>query len=109
MIAASLADNLKSAILSVANPRMIILFGSQARGTADEDSDVDLLVVEEKNEWSSPSRRREIGRIRRALPRIGFPIDVLLFTPSEVAHWRSAKNHVIARAVEEGHVLYERA
>lgn len=109
MITALLADELKSAILGVANPRMIILFGSQARGVANPDSDVDLLIVEEKGDWSSPSRRREIGRIRRALPRIGYPIDVLLFTPSEVAQWRSAKNHVIARAVEEGHVLYERA
>jgi uncharacterized protein len=101
-------EELSQAITAVADPAFIILFGSQARGDTDANSDVDLLVVQEKRLWKSGSRRREIGRLRRALPRIGCPIDLLLFTPSEVSRWRSCRNHVVAEAFEEGKVLYER-
>ena len=92
----------------VAKPELIILFGSQARGTADKNSDIDLLIVEEppvKGKWS---RRRQIGRIRRSLPATGIPIDVLLFTPAEVQKWRDSTNHIISEALQEGEVLYER-
>jgi len=101
-------EELSQAIKAIAQPECIILFGSQARGTTDANSDVDLLVVEEKRAWKSGSRRREIGRLRRALPRIGCPVDLLLFTPAEFRRWRSCRNHVVAEALEEGKVLYER-
>src|SRR5215216_2212733 len=101
-------SDLTRAIRRVANPCRIILFGSQARGDANEHSDVDVLVIEEREDWQASSRRQEIGRLRRALPRLGYPIDVLLFTTKEFEHWQHAKNHVIAEAVENGVVLYER-
>ena len=36
------------AIVNTANPLRVILFGSQARGTANGNSDIDLLVVGER-------------------------------------------------------------
>ena len=102
-------EALTAAITQIAKPQLVILFGSQARGSADAESDVDLLVVEHKEDWESSSRRREIGRLRRALPRVGFPIDLLLFTPREVDRWKSSQNHVVAEAFENGQVLYERS
>lgn len=33
------------------NPRLIILFGSEARGEATPESDVDLLVVADEVDW----------------------------------------------------------
>ena len=86
----------------------IILFGSQARGTANVGSDIDLLIVGDRPNQETWSRRREIGRIRRALPLIGRPIDILLFTPEEVESWRHTTNHVVSQALREGMVLYER-
>lgn len=100
----SIAD----AIKRVAEPNRIILFGSQARGTADKNSDIDLLIIGQPPLSSSWSRRREIGRIRRSLPATGIPIDVLFFTPDEVAKWRDSTNHIISEALQEGEVLYER-
>jgi len=101
---ASLADR----IIRLVNPRQVILFGSQARGTAKEGSDIDLLIVGDRSTEETWSRRREIGRIRRNLPFMGVPIDILLFTPEEVERWRHTTNHVVSEALREGKVLYER-
>jgi len=109
MTTAEIGMELTEAIRRVADPSMVILFGSRARNEAQEDSDIDLLVVAERQAWKCSIRHEEIARLRRALPRVGAPIDVLLFTPSEVEEWRSARNHVIARALEEGLILYERS
>jgi predicted nucleotidyltransferase len=102
---AAIAD----AIRRVANPRLVILFGSQARGTANEHSDIDLLIVGDRPLGEAWSRRREIGRIRRNLPPTRIPIDILFFTPEEVRRWRDTTNHVISEAFQEGEVLYERS
>jgi predicted nucleotidyltransferase len=102
-------ESLVAQITRVASPLQVILFGSQARGTANADSDVDLLIVSEKPSGEGWSRRREIGRIRRAIDLPGVPIDILLFTPEEIEKWRNNTNHVIGDALQEGKVLYERS
>jgi uncharacterized protein len=97
------------AIKQVANPDLVILFGSQARGTANENSDIDLLVVGDRPLNEAWSKRREIGRIRRSLPPVKVPIDLLFFTPDEVLRWKGTTNHIISEAFREGEVLYERS
>lgn len=60
-------------------PKKIILFGSQARGKADERSDVDMLVV-------CPirgSRRALMVAMDRALRGIGFARNIIVLTPEE--------------------------
>jgi predicted nucleotidyltransferase len=101
-------SSLAERIVDLIQPRRVILFGSQARGTAGEGSDIDLLIVGDRPPGESWSRRREIGRIRRALPLVGRPIDILLFTPDEIEKWRNTTNHVVSEALREGKVLYER-
>lgn len=93
----------------MANPELIILFGSQARGTANEFSDIDLLIVGNHPLDEAWSRRREIGRIRRSLPSLELPVDILFFTPDEVVRWKDTTNHIISEAYREGEVLYERS
>ncbi len=101
---ATLADR----IIDLANPRRVILFGLQARGTAKEGSDIDLLIIGDRSTDKTWSRRREIGRIRRGLPLMRVPIDILLFTPDEIEKWRDTTNHVVSEALREGKVIYER-
>jgi uncharacterized protein len=100
--------SLAKRINDLANPRQVILFGSQARGTAKEDSDIDLLIIADRSSDAKWSRRREIGRIRRGLPKIGVPIDIRFFTPDEVDKWRDTTNRVVSEALREGKVIYER-
>jgi predicted nucleotidyltransferase len=95
------------AVLETSDPDRIILFGSAARGEAGPDSDVDLLVVERESSFQG-GRRSEASRIRRSLWRFPLPIDILLFTPEEVEKWKDATNHVIARSLREGRVIYDR-
>ncbi|MHC4519961.1 MAG: nucleotidyltransferase domain-containing protein, partial [Planctomycetota bacterium] len=45
MIGQDVIDAIRHRLVNAFHPDKIILFGSQARGTADDRSDVDLLVV----------------------------------------------------------------
>ncbi|MHB1686591.1 MAG: nucleotidyltransferase family protein [Ignavibacteriaceae bacterium] len=44
MLTEKVKNQIKERLLEKFNPDNIILFGSHARGTADEKSDVDILV-----------------------------------------------------------------
>ena len=104
-----LLDRMVRAIVAEVDPEQVILFGSRARGDAREDSDVDLVVVEAEPFGQARSRRRESTRILLALFDFEVPIDILLYSRDEIAYWRDSLNHVLARAVREGRVLYERS
>lgn len=94
-------------IVDAVQPERIILFGSLARGEATEDSDIDLLVVEREG-FAKRSRWREMQAIRKAITDFRISKDVLLYSREEVARWRSSANHVVAHALREGKLLYER-
>lgn len=51
-------DFLRRQIIEAVRPRQIVLFGSQARGDAQLDSDVDLLIVHDRPETDREIRRR---------------------------------------------------
>ena len=58
-------DRLNSAVerlMAAAHPTQIILFGSHARGNADDHSDGDLIVVEA----TASDRYEEMVRLNRA-------------------------------------------
>src|SRR4051812_27629740 len=78
------------------SPQRVILFGSHARDSANETSDVDLLIVGDRNTGAKWNRRQEIGRIRRDLPSLGVPIDIILVSPDEIEKWSGTTNHIIA-------------
>jgi len=80
----------------------VILFGSYARGTVTEDSDVDLLVI-------GPFEGRSVDKsveIRMKL-RPGFPIDLLVRTSDKVRQRMEMDDDFMREIIEEGKVLYE--
>lgn len=101
-------EALVQGIVSEVSPRMVVLFGSRARGEGRPDSDVDLLVVEDAPFGPARSRRREAARLYRRLAGSGVAKEILVVSRDEVERWRDSVNHVIARALREGKVMYER-
>ena len=83
-------------------PRRVILFGSYARGTANADSDVDLLVVMPyKGEpWDLPVK------IRLAID-IHFPVDILVRDPEVIRQRIGWNDFFLKEIMEQGKVLYE--
>ena len=104
----SLLSDMVQAIVAEVDPEQVILFGSRARGDARKDSDVDLVVVESAPFGKERSRRWEAVRLWRALSGLGVAKDILVYSRDEVEYWRDSLNHVLARALREGRVLYER-
>ena len=96
------------AIVAEVDPEQVILFGSRARGDAREDSDIDLIVVEADPFDGGRDRHAEEVRLYRALADFDVCEDILVYSRDEVAYWRDSLNHVLARALREGEVLYER-
>ena len=104
----TLLNQMVGAVVEAVEPSRVILFGSYARGTAKTGSDVDFLIVEDEGFGLGRSRRKEAAKVWRVLAKFGIPTDVLMYSANEVAEWSQSPNHVIARALEEGQVVYER-
>ncbi len=102
-------DGMVRAIVKTIDPEMIILFGSRARGDHRPDSDVDLIVVEAEPFGEDRSKHVECARVDEALSGQAVPVDVLVYSLADVEYWRDSLNHVLARALREGRVLYERS
>jgi predicted nucleotidyltransferase len=104
-----LIESMAAAIVQEVKPQRVYLFGSCARGTPTPDSDVDFLVVEEEAFGCDRRRWSELRRIRRALRPFRVPKDILVYSREEFDKWQSSANHIIASAVREGRLLYERS
>ncbi len=61
-------SELLGSIVRYFNPRRVILFGSRARGDADENSDIDLLVLLDAVDW--PTERAIINLAGDIDPRL---------------------------------------
>jgi uncharacterized protein len=81
----------------------VILFGSRARGDADDRSDFDFLVIErEVND-----RFGEMVRLGRILGRLLIPADVVVVSQEHAQKWESVKGSMIHEAMSEGRVVAE--
>jgi addiction module HigA family antidote len=105
---ATMLDEIVARIVEAVDPDRIVLFGSAARGEAGPSSDVDLLVVDREPFGPGRSRRGRLRRIREALAGSGVAKDILLFSADEIERWRHSPNHVVARALQQGRVLFAR-
>ena len=84
-------------------PTRIILFGSQARGTANDRSDVDLLVICRV----SGRKRDAMVAMDRTLCGLGIARDVIVLTPEEFERDRHIPGTLARPASLEGKVLYD--
>jgi predicted nucleotidyltransferase len=93
-------------IVHAIGPRQVIVFGSQASGTAGEASDLDLFVVND-----GPLSNRQLRRvIERLMVGRQFGVDLVVRRPEEVARNLADGNPFYTRHIfGEGRVVYERA
>jgi predicted nucleotidyltransferase len=109
MIINQLIAGMVSSIVHEIQPEKIYLFGSAARGQMNDDSDIDLMIVESEPFDSNRSRHDELKRIRRTISSYHAPKDILVYSQDEVKKWQHSINHVIGRCVREGRLLYARS
>ncbi len=89
-------------LVAVAQPTKIILFGSQARGDADDRSDVDLLVIKPH----VADRYEEMVRLQRSLRGLLLPVDLLVVSEQEFEERANRPGTIERAAQREGRVLY---
>jgi predicted nucleotidyltransferase len=91
-------------IRGVTDPERIVLFGSRSRGDAGAHSDYDVLVVQE----SPLPRYKRSGALYAALSDLPAEVDVLVYTPAEIAEWSAVPMAFVTTALREGKSIYER-
>ncbi|MBI4366034.1 MAG: nucleotidyltransferase domain-containing protein [Deltaproteobacteria bacterium] len=99
-----IAEIVRRIVLAV-HPERIILFGSQARGQGNAQSDVDLLIVMRE----IGSRRRKVVELYRLLAGTGISKDIVILTPEELERYQGIVGTIAQAAVREGKVVYEQA
>ena len=87
------------------NPEKVILFGSYAYGKPNENSDLDICVIED----TISSKIKEKSKIRKALKNIKISKDILLETTQYFLSHSDEKwiNTALYDARHKGVVLYE--
>ncbi len=105
MVAENILNEATRRLVEQFRPERIILFGSQARGTTDAQSDVDLLVV-----CAVQGRRSELMlAMDRALRGLRLARDIIVLTPDEFERDRLIPGTLARPAWLEGKVLYDSA
>ncbi|MCB1188838.1 MAG: nucleotidyltransferase domain-containing protein [Leptospiraceae bacterium] len=91
-------------IISTFEPERIFIFGSYAKGTANEDSDLDILI-----EFKEVEHKRKLAiQIRKLF--YDFPIakDILVISQDEESKYKQKKWSIYYHALKEGKLVYER-
>lgn len=96
-------------ILQVEKPFKVILFGSYAYGRPDADSDIDLLVVLDKDTFPRDFKERSknylsISRLLREIER-EIPIDLIVYTKSEFERFVQLGSLFSKKILKEGKAI----
>lgn len=103
MVEKNKIDEAVNMLKEAAHPQRIILFGSYARGDANEESDLDFLVIERQ----ISDFRMEMVRLRRILRPLRIPVDIIVATEKQVKEWGNLPGTALYNALKEGEVVYE--
>lgn len=84
--------------------KKVVLFGSHARGKADEESDIDIVII------SEDFRRKDIfDRVKltkeaevTTIKKFMIPLDVITMTPEEF----ESETSLIADYAKKGKIVY---
>jgi len=82
----------------------IILFGSQTKGTATGESDIDVVILSEDFEGKDIFERARLTKDAeiKTLKKFMIPLEIITMTPKE---WKKG-NSLIVEFAREGEVFY---
>jgi predicted nucleotidyltransferase len=86
---------------AASSPAQVVLFGSAARGELTPHSDLDFLVIEREVK----DRAAESVRLRRAVGRIGWSLDIVVIDEQLARSRANVPGSMVDRALTEGRVL----
>jgi predicted nucleotidyltransferase len=98
----SILEELVQRIVREVHPRRILLFGSAARGDANPQSDIDLLVVMPDGVHRRKTAQHLYGHLGGDRPSV----DIVVATESDLALHGDAPGYVYRHALREGRELY---
>jgi len=104
MVSQQTIDEAVKRLIATAQPAKIILFGSYARGEANDDSDLDFLVIMP----TLTNKRDEMIRLRRVLRPLRIPVEVLVASEKEIEDWGHLPSTTLYWALTEGKILHEK-
>jgi len=82
----------------------IIVFGSQMKGTATVESDIDIVVVSEDFKRKNIFKRADMTKDAeiRTIRRFMVPLDIITMTPEEY----ESKDSLMAEYARKGEIIY---
>lgn len=96
-------------ILTQLNPYKAILFGSSVYGNFTDDSDIDLIVVLERNDVPAnfDERIQNYSLVKRFFKPLKdkVPMDIIVYTKSEWQNFIKANNSFTREILERGEFL----
>ena len=93
----------RRAAAAASSPAQVMLFGSYARGEANPDSDLDLLVIEQQ----VADKAAEYLRLHRAVGNLGVGVGVMVISREEFDRRRQVPGTLPYWASKEGQLLYD--
>lgn len=92
------------------NVYKVILFGSYANGTATEDSDIDLVVILDTDEFAKTfdermNRNVSVNKSFRKI-RKDFPMDIIVYSRGEYDYLKKKDDFFVKEIEETGRELY---
>jgi predicted nucleotidyltransferase len=100
-------------VLKQADPFKVILFGSYANGTANENSDIDMMVILDNNDVAKTYEERLNKKlyINRLVRNINYKIalDILVYSKEEYKIIKNNGNYFIDEIENTGKIIYEKA
>ena len=92
-------------IVEIADPDSIILFGSRAKETAQDDSDYDICILK-----SGIVERRKLSmQLYQKLWVVDAPVDILVETPDSFNMNKSNPHLIYRKIAEQGTTVYAKA
>ncbi len=95
-------NNLVQRIVQEITPLRIILFGSGAKNSMNDSSDIDLLVVMPEG----THRRKTAQLLYKKIRNISIPFDILVVTNSDLEKYKDKAGLIYREILAEGKQVY---